>query len=409
MGNFPLFFLDIYSRVSEEGEQSKETMLTSSVKILLIEDNLAEARLLHEILKDANGNTFTLVHVQRLKEAIELIKSDNFDVILLDLTLPDSQGLASLIPLNCYAPSIPVVVLTNTNDDRLALEAVRQGAQDYLIKRQVNLHSLVRSLYYAIERKQSAENLRKAHEHLSQEVQKQKEDLIKAQEINQLRAELVSMISHDFRNPLTTILLSTGLLEDHEQKLTPEQKIRQYQRIRDAIKNLTGLLDEILLVGKAEAGRLDCDLMSLPLEPFCRQLLEELELTLNSQHKVVFISEGELNSGLWDEQLLKHILYNLLSNAIKYSPDGGVVILNLQRQGEIVIMEIKDQGIGIPEIDLHALFEPFHRGDNVDNIPGTGLGLAIVKNCVQVHGGTIEVVSQLGVGTTFTVTLPYLT
>lgn len=388
-------------------EQSTEKMLASPVKILLIEDDLAQARLLQEILKDAKEKTFTLVHVQRLQEAISKLNSNYFDVVLLDLTLPDSHGLASLGPLNEYAPSIPIVVLTNTNDERLALEAVRQGAQDYLVKRQVNLDSLVRSLSYAIERKQNAENLRKSHENLAVQVKQQKEDLVKALEVNQLRAELVSMISHDFRNPLTTILLSTGLLEDHEQKLTNEQKIRQYQRIRGAIKDLTGLLDEILLVGKAEAGKLSCELVALALEPFCRKLVEELQLASNNNQELFFSSSGELNTGLWDKQLLKHILFNLLSNAIKYSPEGGLITLRLERKEEWLLIRVSDQGMGIPEADLQGLFEPFHRGENVDSIPGTGLGLAIVKNCVEVHGGTIQVSSKLGMGSTFKIMLPF--
>lgn len=383
-------------------------METNSIHILLIEDNLAEARLISEILKDARGKSFNVVHVQRLQQGIATITDTSFDVILLDLTLPDSQGLTSLSPLNTAAPSTPIVVLTNTNDERLAIAAVRQGAQDYLVKRQVNLDSLVRSLSYAIERKQSAESLRKSHEDLTLQYQQQMEELVKAQQVNQLRAELVSMISHDIRNPLTTILLSTGLLEEHEQKLTTEQKLRQYQRIRGAINNLTDLLDEILLVGKAQSGKLKCELQPLALESFCEQLLEELQLTSNNKHKIVYKTKGELNNGQWDEQLLKHIFYNLLSNAIKYSPQGGLIILELKRNVNELEVVISDEGIGICQADLLTLFEPFHRGDNVEDIEGTGLGLAIVKNCVDTYGGKILVSSKLGKGTTFRVILPFV-
>ncbi|HEY9637851.1 MAG TPA: response regulator, partial [Coleofasciculaceae cyanobacterium] len=132
------------------------------MNILLIEDNLAEARLLQEVLKGTVLSRFNLVHVKRLGEAIMHLQTDNFDVILLDLTLPDSYGLASLDSIIQYAPTLPIVVLTNTNDDELAVEAVRHGAQDYLVKRQMNQDILVRSLRYAIERKQAAEALRQA-------------------------------------------------------------------------------------------------------------------------------------------------------------------------------------------------------------------------------------------------------
>ncbi|HEY9637718.1 MAG TPA: response regulator [Coleofasciculaceae cyanobacterium] len=158
------------------------------MNILLIEDNLAEARLLQEVLKGTVLSRFHLVHVKRLGEAISHLQTDNFDVILLDLTLPDSYGLASLDSIIQYAPTLPIVVLTNTNDDELAVEAVRHGAQDYLVKRQMNQDILVRSLRYAIERKQTAEALRQANEILELRVQERTAELETANEL--LRREI---------------------------------------------------------------------------------------------------------------------------------------------------------------------------------------------------------------------------
>ena len=158
------------------------------VNILLVEDNLAEARLLQEVLKGSLISRFNLAHVKRLKDAIAQIEVDHFDVILLDLTLPDSYGLASLDSLIEHAPKLPIVVLTNTNDDELAVEAVRHGAQDYLVKRQLNQDILVRSLRYAIERKQAAEALREANEILELRVQERTAELETANEL--LRREI---------------------------------------------------------------------------------------------------------------------------------------------------------------------------------------------------------------------------
>ncbi|HAX76081.1 MAG TPA: hybrid sensor histidine kinase/response regulator [Cyanobacteria bacterium UBA11372] len=381
-------------------------MLASALKILLIEDSLAEARLLEEFLQQAKSKEFNLVHVKRLREAIEQLNQDSFDAILLDLTLPDSQGLDSLPPLISLAPSIPIVVLTNTNDDELAIEAVRQGAQDYLVKRQVNSQLLVRSLYYAIERKQMSESLRELNRTLETRVEERTAELMKAKEINQLKSEFVSMLSHDFRNPLNAILLSAGFLQSHEKKLTQEKKHAHYQLIRSAIKNMAQLLDEALVLGKADAGKFEFRPTPVALKLFCHDLVEELELSIGEKHQLIFTTSGVFVEALWDENLLRHILTNLLANAIKYSPEGGIIRFELIGQEKTVIFRIQDQGIGIPEEDKERLFQPFHRASNVEAIPGTGLGLAIVKRCVEAHGGEISVQSEVGVGTTFIVRLP---
>lgn len=383
-------------------------MPLSSVKILLIEDNLAEARLLLEFLKQAQYKQFSLVHVKRLREALDRLNQDSFDIILLDLTLPDSQGLASLAPLNNRAPSLPIVVLTNMNDEELAIEAVRLGAQDYLVKRQVNADVLVRSIYYAIERKQMSEALRVVNQALEIRLQERTAELVKAKEINQFKSEFVSILSHDFRNPLNTILLSAGSLQLNEDKLSQEKKLTHFKLIRSAIKDMAQLLDEVLLIGKADLGQLPYQPTPLDLVPFCSQLMEQLKLGIGQQHQLVFRSIGEFPDALWDESLLHHILSNLLSNAIKYSPEGSKLQFDLICQEKTVIFRIQDCGIGIPQEDQKRLFQAFTRASNVGTIPGTGLGLAIVKKCVETHGGEILVNSEVGVGTTFTVTLPLI-
>ncbi len=230
--------------------------------------------------------------------------------------------------------------------------------------------------------------------------------LAKEKELNQLKSSFVSMVSHEFRNPLSAIVLSSELLERYAHKVKEEQKTKYFQRIHVATKRMTELLDEVLIIGRAEAGQLKCHPTPLILEHFCQELVDELRLTIGQQYPLVFTSSSHATHACMDENLLRHILGNLISNAAKYSSLNSNIYLNLSYENDSVVFQIQDQGIGIPEEDQQRLFDSFYRATNVGTIPGTGLGLAIVKKCVDAHYGQIAVTSQLNVGTTFTVTLP---
>jgi signal transduction histidine kinase len=230
--------------------------------------------------------------------------------------------------------------------------------------------------------------------------------LEKEQELSELKSRFISMTSHEFRTPLTTILSSTELLEKYHQKFTLEKKKQHFTRIKIATHRMVQLLDDVLLIGKAESGKLTFNPAPLDLREFCNELVEEVQASSGSQHNINYLVRGTEQSAYMDEKLLRHILFNLLSNAIKYSPIASTVDFELKFQGKEVVFQVKDQGIGIPLEDQKHLFETFHRAKNVGTIPGTGLGLAIVKKSVDLQGGQISVESVVGVGTTFIVTLP---
>ncbi|MBW4631080.1 MAG: PAS domain S-box protein [Iphinoe sp. HA4291-MV1] len=240
---------------------------------------------------------------------------------------------------------------------------------------------------------------------------KQLEEEIKAalhkeKELNELKSRFVSMTSHEFRTPLSTILSSSELLEHYRHRWTEEKQLSHLRRIQSAVKHMTEMLNDILTIGKAEAGKLDFIPALFDLVEYCHYLVEELQLNVNNQHPINFSSQYDSMPCCMDEKLLGHILSNLLSNAIKYSPTGSTVRFTLALQERLAVFTIQDQGIGIPPEDLPHLFESFHRATNVGTIQGTGLGLAIVKKCVETHSGEITVKSEVGVGTIFTVTLP---
>jgi PAS domain S-box-containing protein len=243
--------------------------------------------------------------------------------------------------------------------------------------------------------------------------------LIKERELNDLKSRFVSMTSHEFRTPLTTIQSSAELLERYYHDSDP-QNLRHLTRIKKAVAQMAQMLEDILIIGETESGKLEFKPVPLNLVEFCHNLVEELQLShqtiiFNYQDNYTTPSQntesGQLpqltNSPLplLDQKLLRHILSNLLVNALKYSSTNSLIQFNLSYLDNTAIFQIKDQGIGIPPEDLSRLFEPFHRATNVGAIQGTGLGLAIVKQCVDLHRGEITVDSVPG-ATTFTVKLP---
>ncbi len=230
--------------------------------------------------------------------------------------------------------------------------------------------------------------------------------LEKERELSEFQSRIITTLSHEYRTPLTTIQSSAELLENYSYKWTEEKKLTHLHRIQTSTKHMTNLVSDALLIGKAEANKLEFNPVPLDVEQFCRELLEEMDPDGMSQTSITFSSQSDSNDAYLDEKLLRQILTNLLSNAIKYSPQGGIVQFDLECRDGVVRFSIQDEGIGIPAADQKRLFESFHRASNVGTLPGTGLGLSIVKKCVDLHGGQIAVESAVDVGTTFTVTLP---
>ena len=242
------------------------------------------------------------------------------------------------------------------------------------------------------ERKRAEEEIHKAWE--------------REKELGELKSRFISMTSHEFRTPLSVISSSAGILQDFGHKLDDMKKRKHLDCIQTYVKHTTQLLDDILLINKAENDKLAFEPAPLDLIPFCQKLSEEIQLSAPN-HTIVFSSHSQVGvTANLDKKLVRQILINLLSNAIKYSPDSATVNFNLTITESNVIFSIQDQGIGIPKADIDQLFESFYRAKNVGNIPGTGLGLSIVEKCIDLHNGSIVVNSEVGIGTAFIVTIP---
>jgi PAS domain S-box-containing protein len=230
--------------------------------------------------------------------------------------------------------------------------------------------------------------------------------LEREKELSELKSRFVSMTSHEFRTPLAGIMSSIELLSDYGERLDAGERAELADVIKSSVRRMTQMLDQVLLIGRSDAGRLEFRPQPLELKSLVMQVIEEVR-SLERQQAVIDVDwhvQGERR--LLDERLIRHILSNLLTNAVKYSPQGQPVQLGIGSSPQQVVFTVTDRGIGIPPEDRPLLFQSFHRGRNVAGISGTGLGLAIVKKAVELHGGTIQVESNLGKGSRFRVFIP---
>lgn|GEM_PF-929215 len=225
-------------------------------------------------------------------------------------------------------------------------------------------------------------------------------------EVNELKSRFISMVSHELRTPLTVIRTSLELLDRYGHVASEEKRQKYFQRSRVAIATMNQLIEDVLVIGKAEAGKLEFNPSVVDLSLFCKDLIEEARMGLEHHNPIDFNDDGSCGLAYLDPKLLWSTLNNLLVNAIKYSPAGTPVEFAVSCSGNLATFQVRDQGIGIPEADQPRLFESFHRASNVNTIRGTGLGLAIVQQCVVQLQGEISFISVEGVGTTFTVKVP---
>jgi len=262
---------------------------------------------------------------------------------------------------------------------------------------------------YSAELEQQVKNRTLILEEAVEELERTKKDLHKAlakeKELNELKSRFVSMASHEFRTPLTTMMSSLSLLNVYEEKKDPVNHGKHVGKIKTSINNLTDILNDFLSVSKLEEGKTKNIPEELNFKVFIIDVLAEMKsMTLNGQ-TTIHHHVGNDNASLCKKSL-KHILFNLISNAIKFTPEGGSIQINTYVFNSSVKIHIKDTGIGVPNEDQKHLFERFFRARNATHIQGTGLGLNIVARYVDLMGGTIDFESKENEGTLFTIVIP---
>jgi signal transduction histidine kinase len=369
----------------------------SPLQVLLVEDNPGDARLIQEMLREA-GPAYPLHRVDRLVPGLEYLAANGADVVLLDLSLPDAQGLDTFRRTRDAAPGVPIVVLSGLADETVAVQAVQEGAQDYLVKGQVDGYLLARAIRYAVERKRLEEEraVLALRERAAQ------------RELERQKNEFFANISHDLRTPLFAIKISVGVLLANEPADLPEPLHRLLANIDTASDQLARLVDDLLELTRLQAGRLQlqrerCDLRALAQR--AAQSIEPLAQARGQRLEVVLPPDAVEASV--DSARLERVLVNLLSNAHKYGRAGGLIRLQLESAPDAVCLVVVDDGPGIALADQERIFERFERvQSSAEQVAGSGLGLPIARGVVELHGGRLSVESAPGNGATFRVSLP---
>ncbi len=225
-------------------------------------------------------------------------------------------------------------------------------------------------------------------------------------QLSELKSRFISMVSHEFRTPLGIIMSSAEILDSYLDRLTAAERRSHLQDVTHSAQHMSELMEEVLLLGRVEAGKMRCCPEPMDLDAFCRKVVADVTSTTGGRCRITLALAPDLHAARGDESLLRHIFTNLLSNAVKYSQPGSAVALTVEAQGEFACFIFRDAGIGIPAADHDQIFQAFHRARNVGQISGTGLGLVIARHCTQLHGGRISFQSREGHGTEFTVQLP---
>ena len=362
-------------------------------RVLLVEDSRVYAQLVEDMLEESRAG-FTVVHCRGIAEAAGLLADEQFDCVLMDLGLPDAEGLTGMRRLLELAPAVPVVVLTGRDDDEVGIDAVKEGAQDYLVKSRSDGPLIARAIRYAIERKLVELELADRAAQIQAFAERQR--------------DFVASASHELRTPLTSILGYLEIVLEDDEANFSQQRGHLEVAYRNS-RRLLSLVEDLLTVNKLESGNLGLDLDDVPVADLVRAA-EEVGMGLCARAgltlRIAPASPGVLIRA--DRARVVEVLDNLIGNAVKFTPEGGEVSLETRVEDDHVVLEVTDTGIGIAAEDLPNVFDRFFRSpDSVRMaIPGTGLGLSIARSLIELQGGDINVTSSVGNGTTFTATLP---
>jgi len=377
-------------------------MADETIRVLFVEDSRVHFELVARHLKTVEAVEFRLTHVTQLSDGLQHLSTGRFDVVLLDLNLPDSYGLETFQRIRAGAPDVPVIVLTGIDDENIVLQTAREGAQDILVKGQTDRELLVRTLRYAIERNRLQTQL--------------KEQAAALETTNRELKQFAYVASHDLQEPLRKILAFGERLTTKYGQDLAEQGRDYVQRMQNAALRMQALIDDLLVYSRVTTRA--NPFVSVDLGEVVEEVVSDLEVRIERTGGRVLVEQ--LPAVEADPIQMRQLFQNLIGNALKFhveeqkplvevsavatdrKDDSGQPILG---NGQCQIA-VRDNGIGIDPKYSDRIFGVFQRLHSRGSYEGTGIGLAICRKIVERHGGTITATSELGSGATFVVALP---
>lgn len=373
--------------------------MTESIRVLLVEDTASDQLIMRDLLEQSGITDVTVA--ERLRDAVEAVERERFDVILLDLRLPDSTGISTFVRMQSAVGDVPILIDTIVDDLDMALHAVKLGAEDYLIKPAIETRSLLRAMHYAIERKRSRMQL---VETLERERRAKEE----AEAANRAKDQFIMTASHELRTPMNSINGWVDILLAKD--VSDEQRRFALGVIKRSVVALDQLISDLLDMSRIATGKLQLHARPLNLVWVIESALEKVQLAAEAKGIAL---ERDLDAAVGlvtgDAARLQQVIWNLLANAIKFTPEGGRVEISLDRTRHHARVRVADSGVGISPEFLPHVFERFRQDDAAKKSEnrGLGLGLAIVQHLVEMHGGTVSATSEgTGLGATFSVEIP---
>lgn len=355
-------------------------MSEKNLRIIIVEDNKDDFVLLKKYLKDVCKKPCELKHVETMTDAVKTLGSGDFDIILLDLGLPDSDGLETLKKIQAIEKKIPIVVFSGLNDESIAVQSVKEGAQDYLIKGATDGNQLKRTIRYAIERH-------------------------KAQiEAEKIKKELILLIGHDLKNPIISMMGLADLITEDNLGTIPQNKIEFAKLIINSGEMAIDLIHNITESLALDTSLLNYYFQDFPLNKIILNVIKSVDFWAKRKEISVLYTCPEDLYVKADRFRLQQVFHNLLSNALQNTKEKGTINITCQLKGDRIFISVSDTGCGIPKENQKLIFEKFNKIKT--KTKGSGLGLYIVKRILEAHGSDITIESNVDKGACFSFNLP---